>query len=86
MSDVKTMVRGYVEENILLGQKLDGFTDDASFLGLGILDSTAVLELVAFVEERLGVKVAVAEMVPSNLDSLEQIEAFVRRKQEGAVP
>ena len=80
MPDIKTAVRGYIEENILLGQKVEGFTDDASFLALGILDSTAVLEVIAFLEDTFSIKVTDAEMIPANLDSLVLIEAYVRRK------
>jgi acyl carrier protein len=42
-----------------------------------------VLELVAFLEKELGVKVEDAELVPENLDSVEAIAAFVARKRGG---
>ena len=79
--DIKTLVRGYIVENILLGQQVDGFTDGASFLALGMLDSTAVLEVISFLEETFHIKVADTEMTPANLDSLEAIDVYVRRKQ-----
>lgn len=82
--DIKTAVRGYITENILLGQPMEGFTDQASFLGLGLLDSTAVLEVIAFLEDKFEVKVADAEMIPENLDSLDAIDAYVKRKKGGA--
>ncbi|WP_297365336.1 acyl carrier protein [Acidiferrobacter sp.] len=55
-------------------------TDDVSFLELGIIDSTGVIELIAFLEERYGIRVEDAEMTPENLDSLDAIEQFVARK------
>jgi acyl carrier protein len=65
------------------------FTDDESklknadsLLELGIMDSTGVLELVAFVESQYGIKVADEELIPENLDSVDRIVAFVGRKQE----
>lgn len=67
------------------------FTDDESQLGngdslleRGIMDSTGVLELVAFLESQFGVTVADEELVPENLDSVDQIAAFVGRKQQAA--
>ena len=35
----------------------------------GVIDSTGVLELVAFIEETYGIKVDDEEIVPENLDS-----------------
>ena len=43
--------------------------NDDSFLEKGIIDSTGVLELVMFLEERFGIKVKDEELVPDNLDS-----------------
>jgi acyl carrier protein len=80
MTEIASRVRQYIEENVLLGQPIDGFTEEASFLGLGILDSTSVLELIAFLEDEFGIRVADAEMIPDNLDSLGAIGSFVGRK------
>jgi acyl carrier protein len=46
----------------------------------GIIDSTGVLELIMFLEEQFGIKVADEEMTPENLDSVDRIVAFVGRK------
>jgi acyl carrier protein len=54
--------------------------NDASLLEGGIIDSTGVLELINFLESAYGVKVDDSEMVPDNLDSIDKIVAFVRRK------
>jgi acyl carrier protein len=51
-----------------------------SLLERGILDSTGVLELVAFLEEEFGATVADDELVPENLDSVSNILAFLERK------
>jgi acyl carrier protein len=82
MSTLKAEVRGFVVKNFLFGQE-DGLQDEASLLEQGIMDSTGVLELVAFLEKELGVKVEDAELVPENLDSVEAIAAFVARKRGG---
>ena len=46
----------------------------------GILDSTGVLEVVAFLEDELDVKVSDEEMIPENFASIARITAFVDRK------
>ena len=58
------------------------FADDQSFLESGIIDSTGLLELVSFVEERYGISIADRELMPENLDSLKNLSQFVARKLE----
>jgi acyl carrier protein len=45
-----------------------------------VLDSTSVLELVAFLESTFGIRVQDEELVPENLDSVSRVVAFVKRK------
>jgi len=54
-----------------------------SLLDNGIMDSVGVMELVAFLEGELGVEVADDELVPENLDSVDNLVAFVTRKRGG---
>ena len=75
-------VREFVLENFLVGDDT-GLSPDTSFLEKGIIDSTGILELVSFLEESFGIKVADEELVPENLDSLANIEAFLCRKLDG---
>jgi acyl carrier protein len=49
-------------------------------LETGVIDSTGVLELVAFIEETYGIKIDDEEIVPENLDSIENITLFVTQK------
>lgn len=81
---VQKAVRGFIVENFLFGVEDDDLTDQASFLETGIIDSTGILELVTFVETEYDIKVEDEEMLPENLDSLENISAFVIRKRNEA--
>ncbi|MBN1908299.1 MAG: acyl carrier protein [Pirellulales bacterium] len=81
MSITSESLRAFIKENFLFGREPD-FADDDSFLELGIIDSTGVLELVAFLEEQNGFTIADNELVPENLDSVSNILAFVQRKTE----
>lgn len=80
MKSVRDHVRAYISDNFLMGLQDSAVTDHASFLDLGIIDSTGVIELIAFLEETYGIRVEDAEMVPDNLDSLEAIDKFIARK------
>ncbi|MGE3507312.1 MAG: acyl carrier protein [Vicinamibacterales bacterium] len=73
-------VRNFIVSNFLFGAD-NGLTSEQSLLSTGVMDSTGVLELVAFIEQTYQVKVADQELVPENLDSIDQVARFVRRKQ-----
>ena len=79
MEAIKLKTRNFVVENFLFGNA-NGLADDTSFLEAGILDSTGVLEVVAFLEQQFGVRVDDDELTPENLDSIASIGAFVSRK------
>ena len=83
MSDTREKVRGFVVENFLFGQAGD-LQDTTSFLDNGILDSTGVLELGAFVEGTFSIKIDAEETLPDNLDSIELICAFLTTKRKSA--
>lgn len=79
MSGIREQIRGFVVQQFLFGED-NGMADDASLLDQGVVDSTGVLELVAFLESTYGFKVADDELVPDNLDSIKSLLQFVERK------
>jgi acyl carrier protein len=79
---IEEQVRTYIIENFLLGGDQD-LSASQSLLDSGVVDSTGVLELVAFLEQSFGIEVKDADMVPENLDTIGNIAAFVRRTQAG---
>ena len=81
MSDQRADVRKFVVDSFLLGRGGD-LSDSDSFLEKGVLDSTGVLELVAFLDQAFSIKVDDAELVPDNFDSINAICAFLERKQQ----
>jgi acyl carrier protein len=80
MSTAK-LIRSYILENFLFTTDEAALKNADSLLGKGIIDSTGALELVYFLESRFGVNVEDDEMVPENLDSVDNIVAFLARKQ-----
>lgn len=80
MPSYETEVRAFIVNNFLFGEDGDGLTAHDSLLGRGIIDSTGVLELVGFVQERFGLRIEDHEIVPANLDSIEKIVQFIRLK------
>ncbi|MCS6285444.1 MAG: acyl carrier protein [Nitrospira sp.] len=84
MASIEAKVRQYVLDKLLFGRTEVVVDGDTSFLESGIIDSTGVLELVAFLEEEFRVKVEDEDLIPANLDSVNAVTRFVERK--SAVP
>lgn len=80
MASIEAEVRQYVVDKLLFGRTEVQVGGDTSFLDSGIIDSTGVLELVAFLEERFQVKVEDEDLIPANLDSVNAVTRFVERK------
>jgi acyl carrier protein len=80
MSDIEVQIRQYVCENFILGQEELKLADHHSFLDSGIIDSTGILELVAFIEESFAIEILDEEMIPENLDSISNAANFIRSK------
>ena len=77
---LKSEIRHFIIENYLYGQDGNDFADDVSFLENGLIDSTGVLELVSFVQEKYGISVADEELIPDNFDSIQNLSAFIIKK------
>jgi len=80
IQEYKECVRRFIIENFLYGDDGEGFTDDASFLEEGIIDSTGVLELITFLEDEFHLQIDDGELVPENLDSVNNVAGFLAAK------
>ena len=80
IGEIKTQVRSFVTTNFYVANPA-ALADDASLLDQGIIDSTGVLEVIGHLESAFGITVEDAEMLPDNLDSIQRISDFVKRKQ-----
>lgn len=74
---IRNGIRDFIVENFLFGDAAHAPANDESLIENGIVDSTGILELVGFIEERFGFTMADADIVPANLDTLDRIAAFV---------
>ena len=80
MSSLINEVQTFVVDNFLFGTNGDTLSAEDSLIEKGLIDSTGVLELVAFLQETFQIRVDDHEIVPANLDSIGKIAAFVRLK------
>ncbi len=72
-------IRTFIRSNFYVAEA-DTLRDDDSLLQSGIVDSTGVVEIVAFLQSRFDIRVAGGEVTAGNLDSIARITEFVRRK------
>ena len=79
-ADIKKKLDSFIRNNFLLGDETQTLDDDDSFLEKGIIDSTGVLELVNFIEETFNINVEDEDLVPDNLDSLNKMTSYIRKK------
>lgn len=77
---MRNEIRKFILENFMFGAQEASLQDDDSFLEKSIIDSTGILELVAFLEEKYNVTVADEELVPENLDSVTKLLNFLSKK------
>ena len=73
------MVRQYIVDSFLFGEAA-GLGDETSFLEEGIVDSTGMLELIMFLEESFHISVEDDELIPENLDSIQNIARYLDQK------
>ena len=78
---IQDQIRAFVTSNFYVADP-STLKDSDSLLDSGVIDSTGVLEIIAFIEEDYAVTVEDAEMLPENLDSIDHIAAFVIRKKQ----
>lgn len=76
---MKEDLRRFIVDSFLYGQALE-FSDDDSLQETGIVDSTGILELLAHVERRYGVRIEDEELLPENFDSINRLSRFLEAK------
>jgi acyl carrier protein len=79
-SRIEQAIREFLATNFFLGDDPAGLAGSASLIEAGVIDSTGVLELVGFLEEHFDIRIQDDELVPENLDTIDNIVAFVTRK------
>jgi acyl carrier protein len=77
-TDIEQEVRTFVIENFLFGRG-EALKDDVPLLG-NVIDSTGVIELIGFVQERFNISVGDDEVMTDNFGSVKNVVAFIEKK------
>ena len=78
--EIRKEIKDFMTEIFLMGDASELPGDADSFMQAGIIDSTGVLELVAFVEDQYDISIEDDEMTPANLDTLDSLVTFISGK------
>jgi len=78
--EIKTAVRQFIAENVLLGVHQTTIEDATPLVTGGLIDSVGMFGLVAFLESRFNVEFVPREINVHSLDTLEQIDELIRKK------
>ena len=73
-------IKKFIIDNFIIDESTATLDNDQSFLESGIIDSTGILELVSFLEEHYTIKIEDEELIPGNLDSVNNVVGFINRK------
>ena len=82
-AQVETVINDYISQELVQDPALLPLTDETSLLESGILDSLSLLRLVVFLEERFGIMVDDADLLPENFASVDAICAYLRAREPG---
>jgi acyl carrier protein len=81
-ADIDREVRNFVVTHFLSG-RADRLRADGLLLG-DVIDSTGVIELISYLQERFAITVEDDEVTPDNLSSMDNIVALVAKKLQNA--
>ena len=80
MTDETTkQIKNFIVDNFLFGDG-EHLENNTSFMENGIIDSTGILELVSYLEKTFNIKIQDDELLPENLDSIDNAVSFLSRK------
>ena len=79
---METVISDYISRELVADPALP-LANETSLLDSGILDSLSLLRLVVFLEERFGITMGDADLLPENFASVNAICAYLRSREAG---
>ena len=75
--DIRTIVRLFVIERLAPAGGVDALGDEDDLIDSGVVDSLGIFQLIAFLEERFGIKIGDEEITPENFGTIAAIDRLV---------
>jgi acyl carrier protein len=83
---IEQQIRDFIARNLLFSGEGFPYSDDASLLEEGIIDSLGIMQLVEFAQQAFDVAISQQEVIPEHFDSVSKLSAFVRGKLQARAP
>lgn len=77
---VSDVIINFIKDNFIRGRSKSEISPDESLIDSRIIDSTGILELVMFLEEKYSIKIEDEELIPENLDTVNNLVRFLAGK------
>jgi acyl carrier protein len=77
-TEIEQEIRTFITENFLFGRS-EALNDDTPLLG-NVIDSTGVIELIVFVQQRFTISVDDEEVMTDNFGSVKNVVDFIDKK------
>ncbi len=78
---METVISDFISQELVRDPALLPLTDETALLESGILDSLSLLQLVVFLEERFGITVGDADLLPEHFASVHTVCAYLRGRE-----
>jgi acyl carrier protein len=76
-------LKSFIEENLVRDKSSGPVRSDESLMERGVLDSLGLMNLIAFIEEKTGVRISDDEVMLENFESIDAIVATIDRARNG---
>ena len=80
-TQMESVINDYISREIVQDPAVLPLSNETSLLEGGILDSLSLLRLVVFLEERFGITMGDADLLPENFASVNTICAYLRAQE-----
>ena len=80
---METVINEYITRELIPDPTLLPLANDTPLLDSGIIDSLSLLRIVVFLEERFGITMDDADLMPENFTSVNSICAYLRAREPG---
>ena len=80
---MEKVINDYISRELVPDPALLPLANDTLLLDSGILDSLGLLRIVVFLEERFGITMGDADLLPENFATVNAISAYLRTREPG---
>jgi acyl carrier protein len=76
----ESLLERFIIDELLLGDAPQKLDPDQSLISSNLLDSLALLRLIAFIEEQFGVEIHDGEVIPNNFQTINHMKVLIENK------